>query len=307
MSARPAFRLLKKQKKMFSKKANSCYPLAYLTLSITTILLFSCSNDSDDGITGEGIFQTASEDAVIEGELFLPEGDGPFPSMIIIAGSGNEPRQEFETLAPILNENGYGLYIFDKRGVGGSEGSYPFETPNTQEEFLTARAQDVIGIIDLLLSHDQIDNARIGIFGSSQGAWVNSIVHALSDDLAYIVMASGGVASTGLESFYCSLTDNPEVTIAEAIDSLDSYSGVMGFDPLSTIQTMSLPVLWLYGEEDRSHPARYDVAILEELNKPNFTVEVFAETSHELLLLDSGLPPDNFYDILGSWLTSNNP
>lgn len=284
-----------------------CQKLLFLLLiSSPTILWQGCSDDDDTIISGPGVFTTESGSATIEGELFLPAGSGPFPSMIIVPGSGNEPRQELEPFAQILNANGYALYIYDKRGVGGSTGSYPTETPGTQTEFLTARAQDVLGIIDFLKSHSQTDPGRIGVMGTSQGAWVNSIVHSQSTDLAYIVMASGGVASTGVEGFYCDLTDDPDVTIDEAISQLSDFNGEIGYDPLPDINAMTLPVLWIYGNEDRSHPARYDIQVLQELNKSNFTLQIYENTDHELLDLTTRQPPEGLYDNLGAWLVVNN-
>jgi len=271
------------------------------------ILFFNCSNDDGpDPITGAGIFQTTSGSATIEGELFLPDGPGPFPSMIIIPGSGNEPRQELESFASVLNQNGYALYIYDKRGVGNSTGAYLAEDLQDYEPFLEARADDILGIMELLREHDQIDNSRIGIYGSSQGAWVNSEVFDADQRLSYIVMVSGGVASVGLEQYYCQLTDDPNLSIDEAIAELANYSGPIGYDPLPIINRMDLPVLWIYGNEDRSHPARYDLAVLQEQNRSNFTIQLYTNTDHELIDLSSGQAPAALFSNLGQWLTENN-
>ncbi len=278
-----------------------------ILLWLPLMYLMSCSSDDEvNVISGEGVFTTQSGDATIEGELFLPEGEGPFPLMIIVAGSANEPRQVFEEFATILNANGYALYIFDKRGIGGSTGTYPAFNLEDPTEFLEARATDVLGVLALLRQHTAIDANRMGLHGSSQGAWVNSLVYQEDDALSYMVMASGGVASTGIEGFYCSLTDDPSLSIDEALNRLADYTGPSGFDPLPIIKSIDIPVLWLYGNEDRSHPARYDVSVLENLDKPNFTVKVFPETNHMLLEIESQQPPTDLYSFLGSWLLSNN-
>lgn len=276
------------------------------SLLLLLLIFISCSkDDSPVQVTGEGVFTTTAGTASIEGELFLPDGNGPFPSMIIIPGSGNETRQELEVFASILNQNDYALYIYDKRGIGGSTGSYPTESlENT--DFLEARAEDVLGILSFLESHSQIDNSRIGIYGSSQGAWVNSLVHQSYSNLAYIVMVSGGVASNGLENFYCSLTDDPLITIDEALNQLSDYEGPSGFDPLAIVSSMELPVLWIYGNEDRSHPARYDIQVLEGLNKANFELQIYENVDHELVDLSTGQPPADLFDNLGMWLVQNN-
>ncbi len=277
-----------------------------IILVICVLFITACSDDSPEVISGEGIFKTTSGAATIEGELFLPEGDGPFPAMIIIPGSGNEDRSELEPFAAILNANNYGLYIYDKRGIGGSTGSYPPEL-NDPTVFLSARADDITGIIELLKSHEQINESRIGLFGSSQGAWVNSLVYNMRSDLAFIIMVSGGIASTGLENLYCGLTDDPTVTIEEAVNQLSDFTGPVGFDPLPIVEEMSLPVLWIYGNEDRSHPARYDIDVLEQLNKSNFNLKVYENVNHEIVDLNTGQPPSDLFDVIGMWLAENNP
>ncbi len=278
-----------------------------ILLLALVFIFIECSNDSSPEIlTGEGIFMTPSGTALIEGELILPEGAGPFPVMIIVEGSGNEPRiSGDDPNIEILTNNNYGAYVYDKRGIGGSTGSYPIETPSTATAFLAARAQDVLGILDLLKTHDQIDASKMGVLGSSQGAWVNSIVYDMSKDLSYIIMVSGGVASTGVEGLYCSLTDDPNVTIDEATGQLSNFSGTIGFDPIDIINKMTLPVLWMYGNEDRSHPSRYDVNVLTELNKPNFTIQLFPNADHDLIDITTQNPV-GFVPILSTWLEENN-
>lgn len=265
-------------------------------------IICSCSNTNDGPLTRAGVFQTPVGDAMIEGELFLPDGDGPFPSMIIIGGSGNDTREIYEPFASVINQNGYALYIYDKRGVGNSTGSYPAEI----KALITARTEDITGILALLNSHSLINNERIGLYGESQGAWINSKVYENHPSLAYMIMASGGVASTGLEGYYCSLTDDANITIEEAISALDTYDGDMGFDPLPTLERMELPVLWIYGLEDRSHPARYDIDVLESLNKSNFTVIAYENTDHALIDLTTMQRPMSFISDIDQWLLSNN-
>lgn len=71
------------------------------------------------------------------------------------------------------------------------------------------------------------------------------------------------------------------------------------------ISNMTLPVLWVYGNEDRSHPARYDAAILENLNKSNFTIQIYPNANHELIDITTGQPID-FVPLLQIWLEENN-
>ena len=69
----------------------------------------------------------------LAGTLATPNGEGPFPAALIIAGSGpldrdgNHKRLPLalsRDLALILNEAGWASLRFDKRGVGESSGDY---------------------------------------------------------------------------------------------------------------------------------------------------------------------------------------
>ncbi len=268
--------------------------------------LSSC-NKKEEVFSGSGVYKTMADGNVIEGELFLPPGSGPFPVLIAVPGSGSDPRQNSQPIVDLFNPLGIAIYLYDKRGIGGSTGSYPLETPASQPEFLGARANDVLSIIKLMEDHIDIDNSKIGLLGSSQGAWVNSLVFNQSNRVSFIVMTSCGVASTGLENYYSELTDDPNVTLEEAYAQLGSFSGESGFDPLPIIQTMSIPVMWIFGAEDRSYPARYSVPILNDLKKSNFNVTLFQNTNHDLVDINTGELHARLIPDFNLWFRENIP
>ena len=74
-----------------------------------------------------------SHDAELAGVLAMPDGAGPYPTALLVAGSGpldrdgNIDRLKLNTsrdLATMLQEAGWGSFRFDKRGIGDSEGEY---------------------------------------------------------------------------------------------------------------------------------------------------------------------------------------
>ena len=71
--------------------------------------------------------------AVLAGTLAVPDAEGPFPTALLIAGSGpldrdgNHKRLPLglsRDLAVVLNDAGWASLRFDKRGVGESTGEY---------------------------------------------------------------------------------------------------------------------------------------------------------------------------------------
>jgi uncharacterized protein len=105
----------------------------------------------------------------LAGTLTLPEGPGPFTAVVLVTGNGPQDRNEellghkpFLLLADILTRAGYAVLRVDDRGVGGSGGS--LYTSNYDE--LTG---DVVAGVDFLRRRPEIDAARIGLLGRSEG------------------------------------------------------------------------------------------------------------------------------------------
>ena len=124
----------------------------------------------------------------LAGDLTFPDGDGPYPAIVFISGSGGQDRDSnffgfkfFEVLLRHIIPLGVAVLRFDDRGFGGSDG-------NELTTTLHDRAEDVKAAIDYLLAHDSIDSERIGLLGHSEGAIVAPMVATQRDDIAYLVL-----------------------------------------------------------------------------------------------------------------------
>ncbi|RZJ04819.1 MAG: alpha/beta hydrolase [Brevundimonas sp.] len=105
----------------------------------------------------------------LAGTLTLPQGPGPFPAAILISGTGPQDRDEtieahkpFAIWADALTRRGVAVLRLDDRGVGASNGNYGAAT---QRDF----ASDVKAAFDGLAARPDIDGARIGLIGHSEG------------------------------------------------------------------------------------------------------------------------------------------
>ncbi len=275
--------------------------------AFTMLMILSCNeNEVTKRPSGEGVFTTELEHATISGELFLPEGNGPFPVLVIVPGSGLTPKEEQAAFAPVINALGYALYVYDKRGVGGSTGTYPLETIENPVPFLEARAQDVISIVEWLPQHADIKSNEIGLFGSSQGTWVSTLVYRdIPDQLAKLIMVSGGAASTGVEHFYEELIEEQGLNILQANQQLLNYDGNVGFDPREILEEVSISTLFTFGGQDNSHPTIYDSLLVSQLEKENFEIHWYDQANHELLEMTTQDFPETLFPRLGEWLTNH--
>ena len=135
----------------------------------------------------EGVVEFESGELTLVADLFLPAGQGPHPAVIMTHGAEKASRKSFgyRRFAELFTRTGLAVLLFDKRGVGDSEGVY-VEAPD-----LDVPASDVLAAFRYLRSRDEVDAERIGVFGVSQGGWVGPLAASKSDGLAFVIAVSG--------------------------------------------------------------------------------------------------------------------
>ena len=124
----------------------------------------------------------------LSGTLTLPKGTGPFAAAVLIAGSGPEDRdgtianhKPFLVLSDYLTRKGIAVLRYDKRGVGQSTGSADMATTMDL-------AGDARCAMAYLKTRKDIDPARIGLIGHSEGAMIAPTIAASSPDLPWVVL-----------------------------------------------------------------------------------------------------------------------
>lgn len=129
----------------------------------------------------------------MSGTLTLPEGDGPFPAIVLMTGSGPQTRDEeivpgfpiFKLLADHLTRAGIAVLRYDDRGVGFSDGDYNAAS-------VQVLASDGQAAVNFLRAYDGIDPEQVGILGHSEGGIYASILGATPDSgVAFIVTLAG--------------------------------------------------------------------------------------------------------------------
>jgi pimeloyl-ACP methyl ester carboxylesterase len=124
--------------------------------------------------------------------LTVPAGKGPFPAAVLITGSGAQNRDEelfghkpFLVLADALTRAGIAVLRADDRGVGGSSGTV---SGSTTSDF----ADDALAAMRFLKSRAEIDPARVGLIGHSEGGIVGPLAAARApEDVAFVVLIAG--------------------------------------------------------------------------------------------------------------------
>jgi pimeloyl-ACP methyl ester carboxylesterase len=137
-------------------------------------------------------------DITLAGTLTLPEGEGPFPAVLLLTGSGQQNRDEelpivdgyrpFREIADYLSRQGYAVLRYDDRGIGGSGGD---PTTATTEDF----AEDARAGLAYLESRPEVDAKATGLLGHSEGAIIAAMLAAETPDVAFVVSLAGPAVS----------------------------------------------------------------------------------------------------------------
>ncbi|PXX64194.1 hypothetical protein DFR70_105379 [Nocardia tenerifensis] len=133
-----------------------------------------------------------SGDITVAGTLTKPEGSGPFPAVLLITGSGPQDRNEelfghkpFLLVADTLTRAGYAVLRTDDRGVGGTGGKL-------NDANYTDLANDAAAGVGFLRGRPDIDPARVGLFGHSEGGYLAPLVASRPDSgVAFAILMAG--------------------------------------------------------------------------------------------------------------------
>jgi dienelactone hydrolase len=256
----------------------------------------------------------------LAGTLYLPEGRGPFP-VIVIVPAGAVGRTASATFPNFFLAEGFAVFVYDRR-----PGSAPF----------TTYASDAIAVVEHLRHRADVDARHIGLWGHSQGGWVSLVAASQSSTIAFVIDHSGMMLPAWQQELYrlaaeAKADGGAPNDITNAVDfetrlmsvaangqgwpdvaermranekaswmelvykpaSLDELQRVwrndFSFDPRPFAARVSQPVLALFGGLDKSTPiqsaANLDSAMT---GRKNLTIEIFPTANHAFLEAKTG-------------------
>jgi len=136
-------------------------------------------------------FENTDAGITLAGTLTYPEGNGPFPALVLVTGSGPQDRDEkilghrpFLVLSDYLTRLGIAVLRFDDRGIGESEGD--FTTATTMDFTLDAQAA-----VEYLVSQEYTAVGNMGILGHSEGGYIAPMVADMNEEIDFIILMAG--------------------------------------------------------------------------------------------------------------------
>ena len=182
--------------------------------------------------------QFESHGLKLAGRLVMPKTAGKIPVAVLIHGSERDSAKLFNRLQYLLPANGIGVFVFDKRGTGQSEGRY------TQDFQLLS--DDAAAAINKAREMAGTQASEVGFQGGSQAGWV--IPLASGKTRADFAVVGYGMAESPLAEDREEVFDDLRTAgfgddvIAKVREITDATSRVMGsrfksgFDELDTVR-----------------------------------------------------------------------
>ena len=273
--------------------------------------------------TAENVTVPTPRGYTLAGTLTLPRGASrshPAPAIVTISGTGPQDRDEylglvgfrpFRQIADSLSRRGIAVLRMDDRGVGRSGGTFK---GTTHAEF----AEDARAGLAYLRTRKDIDAARLGLVGHSEGAIDAPIVATEEPSLRALVLLAGnarplrGAAQSQLENMVRhdpKLTTAPQLdsalaTVPRMIDSIarvDRYmAAIMAYDPTPTARTVKTPaILILTGQYDKqADPTQVPewIAAFKNSGNPDVSGHVVPNVDH-LFVHDTNGYPGNYANL----------
>ncbi|MFN7577661.1 MAG: alpha/beta hydrolase-fold protein [Armatimonadota bacterium] len=216
-----------------------------------TALLATFVQAQIKGFEQAGTQWTFSEgETKLSGVLYKPEGDGPFPVLLISHGKGGSAAAMASNFAPDLTKKGIVCIAVDythaRNGTGTAEGA-------SAENIRRAKKT-----LEIARSLKYVDPSRVAAFGHSMGGFVT-----------------------------VGLVADPEAKIMAAIVSAGGIASASGFpapDP-ATAKRIKVPTLMLHGDHDTVVPPERSASlkeILDEIKTPNERV-IYKGENHNII------------------------
>lgn len=266
-----------------------------------------------------------SGDINLAGTLIKPNKNGTYPAVVFIHGSGKMTRETMRNRAYQLVNEGCAALIFDRRGRGESGGEDMRILP------MQTMAEDALAGVKFLKSRDDILKDKISLYGLSQGAWVASLAASMSADVSFLITVSASGVNPDKQDIYL-INNIVQKQISKSLSNLnipadvkenvasqqtmskeDAYKlvdnkdeelvpGFFSFEPAPVWEKIKVPVLALWGEQDKIVPPDESKQIIKEAlrkaNNQNAKLVMIPNANHTLEIVGKQNKFANKWDLI---------
>ncbi|WP_239452934.1 alpha/beta hydrolase family protein [Flavobacterium tistrianum] len=248
-----------------------------------------------------------SQGVILSGSILTPKK----VSAAVVIVHGSDPVKREMKFAKRLASEGIAVLTYDKRGVGESGGIYvgpSVGTNNIDTANLNLLSQDASQAVNTFQTYLKDKKTPIGLVGFSQAGWIIPIAASKNPKIKFMVLFSCPTITT-LEQlrfqFYTNGNNNfwenhTETDAREHIKNDPDKYQFVETDPKKSLNILSIPGIWLFGEKDIQIPVKLCIDQLNTMKaqgKP-FEYSLFPSLGHNTSSGDIIVP----FDISVQWI-----
>lgn len=296
------------------RRALSLLHRAFLaTTCLMALLPIASVRAAPAGLIEQDITFTSGE-LTMHGAIIAPAAASVSrrPGMVMVHGSGRVLREGYRREAESFARSGIVTLIYDKRRKQ-SELDLDF----------SLLADDALAGLNALRSRADVDPAKTGLWGVSEGGWVAPLAASRSADVAFVVIVGGpGMPPEQQQSWNLtnrltgagvsgSLLD----TVSRTTLGLLVGAGMFpesGYDPVPVLERVTQPVLGLWGDLDRVIPGAESMRVFQKAfdrgGNTHYTLRAVPGADHTMRLSPDGFRMSDeispaYLEQVGSWVT----
>ena len=199
----------------------------------------------------------------IGGYLTVPNGDGPFPLIVMPHGGPyvSETTDAFDEWSQMLANNGYmvlqpqyrgsrkyGLEFYKSAFINGSEAGYAMQDDKDDGALYLAK-------------QGLVDPNRMAMFGWSYGGYAALVAASREDQIYQCVIAGAAVTDPEMQVDYYRY----RMEGAQKVEQLTTWDGAVS--PINEVNKVNVPLYILHGDNDQRVPPEHYYKYVKELEK----------------------------------------
>jgi dipeptidyl aminopeptidase/acylaminoacyl peptidase len=211
--------------------------------------------------------------------LLLPQGDGPFPGLVVNHGGMSGIDERVLNRGRSLRDRGYAAILPCFRGEDGSEGAL---------DVAAGDVRDALAALELLSKRDDVDASRIGMWGNSRGGLTTLLAAQQTASLRCVATSAAILSAEDLYEIFASRQDPGLTEVVRMMGGTpaEQPAEYASRSPLTRMELLRCPVLVLHADDDTVVNVRSAHEIREALRRthhPDFSVRTFSSGGHRVV------------------------
>ena len=234
-------------------------------LTLATMLLLSCTTHTGDQKYSKTVnaFYTPENTERQKGDLYIPEGAGPFPGVVLVHGGGWDSRSldDMNSIAKSLASHGFVVYNINYRLSPEFHHPAPIDDLGVALKFFRDNSTKY-----------KLDPKRIALWGYSCGSHISAfyaLTHAKDPELKVQAVVAGG--SPMDFTWYPHSPIISKYMGKQRDEMLEQYFAV---SPMYMVTKEAPPFFLYHAEDDKLVEFAQSAAFEAQLKKHNVPVEL---------------------------------